>query len=312
VTANDVEVLRVDYYNSVTDIIQPALSRRSPKERETIAAAFHKQAQGIGAAEIAAFALEAVQFILAVKIVQDSRSMLGQDAIFSKLRSIAFAQPAVEVGEWSELSKHPNQNRYMASQTQGVPVKTVLPAGITLTLPHLGPQVPAFLKARHRWKPSAQYVTLLTAHSGHDTALRVLALAQTSEYGLPRVSAPHRGRVARAILRNVRDQRIRGLAREEEKAARQLNEQGQQQTEASARYAELCGRLYNDSRRPHLVRVFVRLDGSFRIRLLTSERRQRGHYAWGTAVSKLLSETDVDTFLAALKQAGQAVSGNDV
>ena len=312
VTANDVEMLRVDYYNGVADIIQPALARRSPKEREAIAAAFHKQAQGTGAAEIAAFALEAVQFLLAVKIVQDSRSMLGQDAIFSKLRSIAFAQPAVVVGEWSELAKHASQNRYMAQQTQGVPVKTVLPAGITLTLPHLGPQVPATLKARNRWKPSAQYVTLLTAHSGHDTALRVLALAQTSEYGLPRVSAPHRGRVARAILRNVRDQRIRELAREEEKAARQLNDRSQQQTEASAHYAELFGRLYNGSQRPHLVRVFVRLDGSFRIRLLTSERRQRGHYAWGTALSKLLAETDVDTFLAALKQAGQPVSGQDV
>jgi hypothetical protein len=313
VTAHDVEVLRVDYYNSVADIIQPALARRSPKERETIAAAFQKQAQGTGAAEIAAFALEAVQFLLAVKIVQDSRSMLGQDAVFSKLRSVAFAQTAVVVGEWSDLAKHANQNRYMALQTQGVPAKSVLPDGITLTLPHVGPQVPATLKAHNRWKPSAQYVTLLTANSGGDTALRVMALAQTSEYGLPRVTAPHRGRVARAILRNVRDQRIRNLAREEEQAAGQLNDQGQsqQQPEAVAHYTELWSRLYNGSQRPHLLRVFVRLDGSFRIRLLSSERRQRGHYAWGTALSKLLSATDVDTFLAALKQAGQTISGRD-
>jgi hypothetical protein len=120
--------------------------------------------------------------------------------------------------------------------------------------------------------------------------------------------------VARAILRNVRDQRIRNLAREEEKAARQLNDQGrsQQQPEAVAHYTELWSRLYNGSQRPHLVRIFVRLDGSFRIRLLSSERRQRGHYAWGTALSKLLSATDVDTFLAALKQAGQSISGSDI
>ena len=314
VTANDVEVLRVDHYNSVADIIQPALARRSAKEREQIATAFQKQAQGTGAAEIAAFALEAVQFLLAVKIVQDSRSMLGQDAIFSKLRSIAFAQPAIVVGEWSELAKHANQNRYMALQTQGVPVKTVLPEGITLTLPALAPQVPATLKARNRWRPSAEYVTLLTANSGRDTALRVMALAQTSEYGLPRVNAPHRGRVARAILRNVRDQRIRNLAREEEKAARQLNGQGQSQpqSEAATRYTEHFDRLYNSGQRPHLLRVFVRLDGSFRIRLLSSERRQRGHYAWGTALSKLLSATDIDAFLAALKESGQTISGHDV
>jgi hypothetical protein len=112
----------------------------------------------------------------------------------------------------------------------------------------------------------------------------------------------------------VRDQRIRNLAREEEKAARQLNDHGQSQQlpEAAAQYSELWSRLYNGSQRPHLLRIFVRLDGSFRIRLLSSERRQRGHYAWGTALSKLLSSTDVDTFLAALKQAGQAISEHDV
>ena len=309
VSSSDVEVLRLDYYNPVVDIIQPALARRPAAEREKIAAAFQKQTSGTGASEVAVFALELVQFLLAVRIIQDSRSMLGQDAVFSKLRSVAFAQPAVVLGEWSELASRAAHNRYMAVQTPGVPAKTVLPERISLTLPNSIREIPNTLKARSRWKPSAQYITLFTASSGHDTALRVMGLVETSEYGLPRTNAPHRGRMARNIMRHVRDQHIRGLAREETLLARQQGEQGKSSAdpEVAARHTEIYHRLYNGGQKPHLLRVFVRLEGSFRIRLLSSEKRQRGHYAWGVALSKLLSEVDVDAFRSKLKEAGQAI-----
>ena len=79
--------------------------------------------------------------------------MLGQDAIYSKLRSVAFAQPSVVLGEWSQLASHSPHNRYMSVSTQGVPGKTVLPERITLSVPDVAAQVPDKLKARKRWQP---------------------------------------------------------------------------------------------------------------------------------------------------------------
>ncbi len=316
VSAKDVEVLQLDYYNEVVDILKPALARRPAEDREKIAAAFQKLAQGKGRGEVASFALELVQFLFAVHVVKDSRSMLSRDAIYRKLRSVAFAQPAIVLGEWSDLAAHAKHNHYMAYQTQEVPAKTVLPDRIDLTLPHISSQFRGELKAQSRWAPDTQYVTLLTAGSKRDTALRVMALTEYSEYGLPRVNAPHRGQIARCIMRNSRDQRIRALAREEEALAGQLKDKGQSSSATStdanrqevvAQYTEVYNRVYNGNQRPHLLRIFVRLDGSFRIRLLSSERRQRGHYAWGVALSTLLGQLDIEVFLATLKEVGQKV-----
>jgi hypothetical protein len=233
--------------------------------------------------------------------------MLGQDAIYSKLRSVAFAQPAVVLGEWSQLASRSPHNRYLSVSTQGVPGKTVLPERIILTVPDVAAQVPDKLKARNRWQPSTQYVTLLTAGSGHDTALRVTALVDTSEHGLPAANAPHRGRVARSIMLDAHDQGIRTLAVEEARLARELNDRGESagHPDTVEHYTEVIQRLYSGGQRPHLLRVFVRLEGSFRIRLLSSERRQRGHYAWGVALSRLLSEIDIDAFLKRLRESGR-------
>ena len=307
VSSTDVEVLRLKHYGAVTDVVQPALARRPSAEREKIAATIQRLASGTGRADVAAFALELVQFLIAVKVVQDSRSMLGQDAIYSKLRSVAFAQPSVVLGEWSKLASHSPHNRYMSVSTQGVPGKTVLPERITLSVPDVAAQVPDKLKARKRWQPSTQYVTLLTADSGHDTALRVLALVDTSEHGLPTANAPHRGRVARRIMLDAQDKSIRALATDEARLARELNDRGESAGHADTvqHYAELVQRLYSGGQRPHLLRVFIRLEGSFRIRLLSSERRQRGHYAWGVAISRLLSQIDIDAYLKRLRESGR-------
>jgi hypothetical protein len=43
----------------------------------------------------------------------------------------------------------------------------------------------------------------------------------------------------------------------------------------------------------------------FRIRLLLSDRRQRGRYAWGAALSRLLAGSDIEVFLATLHENGQ-------
>ncbi len=75
--------------------------------------------------------------------------------------------------------------------------------------------------------------------------------------------------------------------------------------DAAATHAAAYAKLYDAGARPHLMRIFVRFDGVFRIRLLLSDRRQRGQYAWGAALSRLLAEADIEVFLATLRDNGQ-------
>jgi hypothetical protein len=53
------------------------------------------------------------------------------------------------------------------------------------------------------------------------------------------------------------------------------------------------------------------MDGSFRVRLLANERRQRGRYIWGAAVSRRLTSIDIAAFISALRDRGQAVPSRD-
>jgi hypothetical protein len=183
---------------------------------------------------------------------------------------------------------------------------------------------PAALGKVHRQRaatPGIAYVPLLEARSRRDVALRISAMAGFSEHGLPTLGGPEKGFTARCVMRNVRDERIRGLAKAEEHAASEVatHRRGKKSdkpeatdatnatnaTDATAAYAAAIAKVYDASTKPHLLRIFVRFDGMFRIRLLLSDRRQRGRYAWGAALSRLLAESDIEVFLATLHENGQ-------
>jgi len=163
--------------------------------------------------------------------------------------------------------------------------------------------------------PGVAYIPLLEAHSHRDTALRISSMVGFSEHGLPTLTAPHRGFTARCVLRNARDQRIHDLAAAEEHAASALRAANRgkkpnggeagETPDAASSYAAAHAKLYDSSAKPYLIRLFVRFDGVFRIRLLSSDRRQRGQYAWGAALSRLLAEADIEVFLATLRESGQ-------
>ena len=106
---------------------------------------------------------------------------------------------------------------------------------------------------------------------------------------------------------DAQDKSIRALATDEARLARELNDRGESagHADTAQHYAELVQRLYSGSQRPHLLRVFIQLEGSFRIRLLSSERRQRGHYTWGAAISRLLAQIDIDAYLKRLRESGR-------
>lgn len=314
VSSQDVEVLRIAYYDELTEMAHAALARRPAEERRRIAELLNHPSSGEGKIrrELAAFALELAQFLFTVKVVQTSRLLLGREAAYHAYRDVARMQPRIIVDEWQKVIAATSPNRYTQQRTAGMPEKVALPDGIRLHLPEIGRQLETMRRPRQRWSMGPEDALLLRVDGGRDAQVDITALADFSEHAYPQPTLPQRGAMARCFLWNARDQRIRDLARDEQAAAALLDDQGKPERnqaggeDAVERYASLHGRLYKGGQRPRLLRVYVRLDGTVRIRLLSGERRLRGLYVWGATLSRMLAQVDVDAFLAALRSAGQA------
>lgn len=311
----DVEVIRVKDYGTVTDLLHAALARRPAEERKHIAQILQSihESGGIAARqEIEVFVLELIQFLFVTQVVQRSRELLGPEAAYRKFREIIELQPSVVISKWNELASQGSNNYYLQQTLPGVPEKIMLPSGVDLYVPDIALELSSDLQSPHTERSKLKDVTLLKAQVGRNIALRITAIAAFSEHGLPKLTAPQRGLTARCILRNARDQRLHDLTLEEEQAASQLNDNGEalrrpieSEQDLVTRYASLHTKLYGGGQRPYLLRVFVRFDGTFRIGLLISQKRQQGLYAWGTALAQLLALMDIEVFIAALKDTGQ-------
>jgi len=307
VSRQDVAVIALAYFGQL-DIIHDALLRRPAEERQRIADYLHA-ASGKQSAEarraVTRFALETAQFLLAVDLVKCSRQLLGDEARYHKARSIARMQVGIVKGEFEQLARQSPGNPYFQRLTQGVPEKILLPEGVRLRLADVGQQLER--------ATGGDDITLLYAEAGRDVALRITAIADYSEHALPTRTAPRRGLTSRTVLRNARDQRLHELAEAEEESAARLDanprprfsdaEEGRD--ELRDEYGAAHAKLYGGNEHPQLLRIFVRFDGAFRIRLLSSERRQRGLYAWSVALSRLLARADIEVFMTTLKEAGQ-------
>lgn len=318
VTQNDISVLRVRHYDDLTELAHVAIGRMPATQRQRIAQLLtvpHGDANSEARRTLTAFLLEVTQFLMAAQLARESRTLLGPHAAYHKLRAVARQQSAVTAIEWQSLATQVETNIFLHQRTQGVPEKVLLPDGVSVNLPGLTPEALGKVRRQSSESPGVGYMTLLEARSHRDTALRISAMAGFSEHGLPTLNAPERGFTARCVLRNARDQRIRELARSEEQCASDLKaaRRGKKSAEtaetpdAATRHAAAFTKLYDGNAKPHLLRIFVRFDGTFRIRLLRSDDRQRGQYAWGAALSRLLAETDIEVFLATLHDSGQKI-----
>jgi hypothetical protein len=321
VSPNDISVLRVRYYDDVTELAHAAITRMPAEQRKEIAQMFqaqHGDADSSERAKLTAFLLDLTQFLMVGRLVRESRSLLGPHAAYHKLRSVARQQSAVTSVEWRSLAAQVETNAFLHQRTQGIPEKVLLPDGVSLMLPEVAPAALGKVHRQRAETPGIAYVPLLEARSRRDVALRISAMAGFSEHGLPTLGGPEKGFTARCVMRNVRDERIRGLAKAEEHAASEVatHRRGKKSgkaetadaanaTDATAAYAAAFAKVYDTTTKPHLIRIFVRFDGMFRIRLLLSDQRQRGRYAWGAALSRLLAESDIEVFLATLHENGQ-------
>jgi hypothetical protein len=317
VTPNDVEVVQVSRFTPL-DVAHDALKRRPDEERKALAEYLRSShgKSGVGHQAVKRFALETAQLVLAVEVARRSRQLLGDEAEYHKVRQIARMQPAIVSADFLNIMAQADGNALFQGKTNGLPEKALLPERVRLRLPSVARQLETLSGKRKQTR--LRDITLLAAEAGRDTAFRITAVADYSEHGIPTRQVPRRGLTARAILRNAQNQRIRELARAEEDAAEQLDlSSGRPRAddaESAAlveRHREAYQKIYDANTRPRLLRVFVRFDGSFRIRLLAGQRRQRAIYAWATALAQLLSQNDIEVYMARLKEAGQKVPTRD-
>lgn len=314
VTAQDVEVVQVSRYTPL-DVAHDALKRRPDEERKLLAEHLRSShgKSGVGHQAVKRFALETAQLMLAVEVARRSRQLLGDEAEYHKVRQIARMQPTIVSANFLEIIAQAGENSLLQGKTNGLPEKALLPERVRLRLPSVARQLQTIGKGRGRWRD----ITLFAAEAGRDTAFRITAVADYSEHGIPTRQVPRRGLTARTILRNAENQRIRELARAEEDAADLLDPSGRARSDDPAsvalveRHREAYQKLYDTNTRPRLLRIFVRFDGAFRIRLLAGQRRQRAIYAWATALAQLLAQNDIEVYMARLKEAGQKVPTRD-
>jgi hypothetical protein len=318
VSQNDISVLRVRHYDELTELAHAAISHLPVERRQQIAhllLAHHGDANRDERRTLTTFLLELTQFLMAAQLARESRTLLGAHAAYHKLRAVARQQSTVTAHDWQKLAAQTETNAFLQQRTQDIPERVLLPEGVSLTLPEVAPVALGKVRRQKLDLPGVAYIPLLEARWHRDTALRITAMVGFSEHGLPTLTAPSRGFTARCVLRNARDQRVHDLASAEEHAASALRAasrgkkpevaDGAPAPDATAEYAAAHAKLYDGATRPYLIRLFVRFDGVFRIRLLSSDRRQRGQYAWGAALSRLLAEADIEVFLATLRESGQ-------
>ena len=311
ITSNDVEVGIVEGYATVTELAHAALARRPAEERATLAAALNRSVEDRSArATVARFAVEMAQLIFTTQLLRESRLLLGQTAPFRRARAVARAQDGVDQVDLVALMLPEGANAaplnpYLAPTTPGVPHKGPLPRGMRLRLALLEPP-----RGKRRERNIFAEAPLLSVTGGGDSWLGVTAYWEFSEYALPRADQPRTGFMARCFLRNLNDDALRAVALAEEQAASQAITPGHSQDDLRA-HAAACARLYDRATRPRILRIFVRMDGSFRVRLLSNERRQRGRYIWGAALSRRLTSIDIAAFISALRDQGQRVPSRD-
>ncbi len=311
ITANDVEVGIVSGYETVTQLAHAALARRPAEERVTLANALNRSVEDKSArASVARFAVEMAQLICATQLLRESRLLLGQTAPFRRARAIARAQDGVDQVDLAALALPAGPsgaplNRFLTPDTPGVPHTGPLPRGMRLLLESLEPP-----HGKRRQRNIFAEAPLLAVTGGPDSWLGVTAYWEFSDYALPRADSPRIGFMARCFLRNVSDTALRSAALAEEAAAIAALQPGHSPEDLRA-HTRACAKLHDRATHARILRIFIRMDGSFRVRLLGNERRQRGRYIWGAAVSRRFTSIDIAAFISALRDQGQRVPSRD-
>jgi hypothetical protein len=280
--------------------------------------------------------LQLAQLIVAAECLDESERLLGPEAIFHRGRWLRRRMPHLRDVTWEELVADASaaQPFLMLHGLPGVRQRTSIPATASLDLLDVAAELAAAKRrSASRRGGSAQaraeealLVPLLRVDAGRAGALTVHGVGRVSAHAAPRVGQPAAGLTTRVFLRNARDPDLRRHALEEEAAATLRVEAGVPRPGirppasaltfvttldaegATSEHARAWRTLYGGARRPRVARIYLTVQGRFRVRL-----SGRGHladqalYAWATALARRVGALDVDVFMARLAARQQVV-----
>jgi hypothetical protein len=279
--------------------------------------------------------LQLAQLLVAAQCLDESERLLGNEALYHRGRWLRRRSRRVRDVAWADLvATAGGANPFItAREVPGVRQRTTIPADASLALTNVVEELArAKQQEARRRHPAGErgdgglVVPLLRVDAGSAGGLTVGGLKRVSAHGQPRVNQPQAGLTTRVFLRNARNADLRRRALEEESAATLRADGGVPRAGArplilettiamgtsvealAAEHNRAWRALYRAGRRPRVARVYLAVEGRFRVRLSgRGSQSDNTLYAWATALARRVGTLDVDVFMATLAARQQVV-----
>jgi hypothetical protein len=280
--------------------------------------------------------LQLTQLLVAAACLDESERLLGIEALFHRGRWLRRRTPHLREQAWSDLVATAGTPQPFLAQKDlpNVRQRSTVPAPARLMLHNVGTELATAKAGIVRRRQSRQrerereaaVVPLLTIEMGRTGWLSISGVARISAHGTPRVAQPAAGMTTRVFLRNARDNLLRQKALQEEAVATLRSEGGvprpgirpplldtipalgRTPEELTREHHRAWHALYRESQRPRVARVYLAVQGQFRVRLSgRGSAVDQSLYAWSAALARRIGSLDVDALMERLAARQQLV-----
>lgn len=280
--------------------------------------------------------LQLVQLLVIAECLDESERLLGPQAVFHRGRWLRRRTPRLRNLTWPDLvaTAGPSHPFMSLRDLPGVRQRTSIPAPARLTLTNVAEELATAKRraasqrsrSRDERHDDVPLIPLVRIAAGRTGWLTINGVGRVSAHAVPRYAQPAAGLTTRVFLRNARDNDLRRRALEEEALAllradggvprpgvRSPDVQHVQALVAGAddlatEHARAWRAVYRGARRPRVARVYLTLQGHFRIRLSgRGSIADQALYAWSTALARRVGGLDVDALMARLAARQQHV-----
>lgn len=279
--------------------------------------------------------LQLAQLLVIAECLDESERLLGPQAIFHRGRWLRRRTPHLRSLTWTDLTATagPQSSLLALRDLPGVRQRTTIPAAARLSLTDVAQELVAAKRRASGQRRSENdrldevpLVPLVRIAAGRSGWLTINGVGRVSAHAVPRYAQPGAGLTTRVFLRNARDNDLRRRALDEEALATLRTDAGVPRPgirppdvprvqslvagadDLATEHARAWRALYRGARRPRVARVYLTIQGHFRIRL--SGRRSiadQALYAWATALARRAGSMDVDAYMARLATRQQYV-----
>ncbi len=282
--------------------------------------------------------LQLTQLVVAAQCLDESERLLGPQALFHRGRWLRRRTPRLRDITWESLTAGAGATQPFAtlSGLPGVRQRTTIPLAARIELTDVAAELAAAKQRMGKRTPRAdksaaaraeegQLIPLVRIDAGRAGWLTINGINRISAHALPRTGQPGAGLTTRVFLRNARDHELRRRALEEELLAAlradggvprpgmrpqplDLLPAGIAPEHLQPEHVRAWRALYRGGRRPKVVRVYLSVQGRFRVRLAgRGSVSDQALYAWATALAQRVGTLDIDMFMARLAARQQLV-----